>query len=538
MRRLEEHRTLLGKGYEKAIALFSRFEPYFWVALLAVQVCINIAINFTADASSLDNDAAKLYTHVVEFCRSGFLFGDWTYMTTLEADCSALLAVPFYLLTKDISLSFAFANTILMGLAIALFFHIGKKCGFRIKHACIAALLLILPYAIGQLEYFNMLFYHGGQYVVKAIVPLLFLDLLLSKNGYSPVDKVVFGLYCFFLLLTTISSGVYVFLCGILPLLSIQFLRIFVTKKETLTLRSALLCGVTLLLTLIGFLVSKLLSANMANDMELFTGDWYSKVVVVLTGFFRLFGAWLAQESIKILTFHGVFRIVLFLFVAFLIGTIVYVAKNIKHDKSGLFAYLLVLFFFNCFVLVFSKMGYVAGFKHRYHIIGAVGLFLLAAFAIKALTHCSEQGIRRFSKAVSLLCAILLVISCNFFAFETLEEKPAAPQQEVCASLQEDVTLVIVYDDSGTAELCRAIDSERIYLNCNEVGVPSGNYDYYLHTNEKSFTDGFETHCMLVLKSKIDDFWSRFPYVKENGYSLVSETEKYYVFRGGNYYFA
>lgn len=538
MRRLEKYKTSLGKGYEKAIALFGRFEPYFWVALLAVQVCINIAINFTADASSLDNDAAKLYTHVVEFCRSGFLLGDWTYMTTLEADCSAILAVPFYLLTKNIHLSFAFANTIFMGLAIALFFHIGKKCAFQVKHCCIASLLLILPYAVGQLEYFNMLFFHGGQYIVKAIVPLLLLDLLLSKDGYSIVDKVVFGFYCFFLLLTTVSSGIYVFLCGILPLFAVQFLRIFVAKQQSLTLRTALLCGVTLLLALIGFVISKLLSANMANDMELFVGDWYSKTVVVLTGFFRLFGAWLAQESIKILTFHGIFRIVLFLFVAFLVGAIVYAAKNLKSDRTGIFSYLLALFFFNCFVLVFSKMDYVFGFKYRYHIIGSVGLFLLAACAIKALEHCREQGIRRFSKVLSVLCAVLLVLSCNFFAFESLGEKPAAPQQEVCASLQEDVTLVIVYNDSGTAELCRAIDSKRIYLNCNEVGVPSGNYDYYLHTNEKSFTDGFETHCMIVLKSKINDFWLHFPSLKENGYSLVSETEEYYVFLGGKYYFA
>ena len=59
-------------------------------------------MNLVESPKMIDYDGAKLYMHALEMCRNGsFFLPDWNYITTMELDCSLLLAVPFYALIHE-----------------------------------------------------------------------------------------------------------------------------------------------------------------------------------------------------------------------------------------------------------------------------------------------------------------------------------------------------------------------------------------------------------------------------------------------------
>lgn len=152
------------------------------VMLLLVQVCLTALSNIVCLDKNLDCDTGKLFNHIAEIWRQKqLILPGWLYFTTLEWDCSSVLALPFYAATRDIVLSFGLANIVFLICFIAVIFFLfqGENCIYPL----LCANLLLIPYRIGMLDYYNMLFFGGSQYIIKVMLPLMLVGLLLAVEA-------------------------------------------------------------------------------------------------------------------------------------------------------------------------------------------------------------------------------------------------------------------------------------------------------------------------------------------------------------------
>ena len=191
------------------------------LGILVLQVLFIVCVNIFKCNSYLDIDMAKLYRHTLEYIRNGsFLIPDWEYTSTAEFDCSAILAIPLYAITKNLGAAFGLADIIFLAIYVFILFDIMKNLEMSLASKCVTVLLFLTPYRVGYLEYSNMMLFNGGQYVVKILVSLLLLDLLLQDDLKKEKAKniILVVLLIGNLFLTGISSGTFVTIMGVMPL--------------------------------------------------------------------------------------------------------------------------------------------------------------------------------------------------------------------------------------------------------------------------------------------------------------------------------
>lgn len=200
---------------------------WFWRIVVVFEIAALVYYNLFHMADMVDCDLAKLMSHVVEMARNHTLFvPGWSYGTTGEMDCSALLALPLYLLTGNIYLSFALANIVNLGLWFLVLHELCECMGLSGNVRRMVLAFVFTAYDLGMLEYANMLFIGGGQYTYKALIPLIVVVLLeLARQERRSAAGIVLMIVGGILVLVTgISSSFYVFACGILPLMACSFL--------------------------------------------------------------------------------------------------------------------------------------------------------------------------------------------------------------------------------------------------------------------------------------------------------------------------
>ncbi len=200
---------------------------WLWRAVIVFEIALLVYYNLFHMADMVDCDLAKLMSHVVEMARNHTLFvPGWSYGTTGEMDCSALMALPLYLLTGNIYLSFALSNIVNISLWMFVLYKLCQCMGLSANVQRMVMAFVFTAYDLGMLEYTNMLFIGGGQYTYKALIPLMVIVLLQlpEKERRSAAGiglMIVCGILVF---ITGLSSSLYVFACGILPIMICSFL--------------------------------------------------------------------------------------------------------------------------------------------------------------------------------------------------------------------------------------------------------------------------------------------------------------------------
>lgn len=193
---------------------------------LIIQICFLCWITFTRHMQLVDSDAAKLYTHMEAIWESRTLFvPDWNYITTMEADCALLMALPFYAITGDLFISFACADVVVILILVAMTFGLIARIlpdkEKVVRGGVLGSLLILAPYSVGVLQYSNMLYLSGAQYCMKVVLPMMLIFLLLEKNPEKPkqISWCMLMLYLAGIWLTATSSGIYVAAMGLAPIL-------------------------------------------------------------------------------------------------------------------------------------------------------------------------------------------------------------------------------------------------------------------------------------------------------------------------------
>ena len=374
--------------------------------ILCIQIILIFWCNLQYLPRYLDGDFAKLATHIEEMAANGTLaISGWKYTTTAEWDCVTLFALPLYCITHRLYLSLALGNlliTLLLTLACFLIFDDRKK-------ALISANLLLIPYEFGILSYCNMLFYGGSQYSIKVLVPLLLagvslkLSALKSEGKKPGVSIIAASALLLFLILTTCaSSGIYVCMCGVFPIVAAYLVWHYIAKKPVSRIWLGL-ASAGILLAGAGILINrKVMGGTRADSLSFVTFQEYCDGYIsrAIAGFFSVFGASTVNGNVYITSAYGIFLFLRILFVLLLIFAIASSLKitaaalrspqnrhpeSVKAGGTGDLTVLrdvmlLAAFFWNLLIIMVADVR--AGsptFEYRYYLIGTVpALFLLA----------------------------------------------------------------------------------------------------------------------------------------------------------------
>lgn len=447
----------------------------FWLFLAAAQIVFLCAVSWKAGGATIDNDAGKVFTHMMAIWESGTLaVPDWQYITTMELDCTTILALPFYGLTRNPILAFWCGNVILLAGWAALLYTLVRRMGGSIAKASLTILAVLLPYEFYILGYWNMLFLNASQYAFKVMLPLLLIVLLLAPERPRRRDWALLVLYLAGCWLTALSSGIYVAACGLAPVLCLAIYEWLQSRLRATPYRLACLFG-SAAATLAGLFQQHLLGiASNASSMELNRLDTIrDNAANCLIGFFRLFGA-VPNESLPVFSLDGISTLLRMLLAAALLALAVWF--SVRALSGSLPAvlhparYLVAVFWWNLAVLLATNTRYGDQyFEYRYHLIGAVPLIILAFFVIPVLTA-RPLRLHRAAAGAGTAMAVAFAFLVNWNAVQDIWQPDGTfgingPEREICGIINTmDVEDVIVAAGSGTTEICGALDPSHRYI--------------------------------------------------------------------------
>lgn len=459
---------------------------YILIGILAVQVILTAFCNLTLIDNNIDCDNAKLFVHTMNMWREKSLFlPGWTYTTTLELDCSSILALPLYGILGNIYLAYGVANILFVFLMIAVLFYM--FAGEKAEYPLLAANLVCIPYSLGMLSYFNMMFFCGSQYIVKILIPLLFVGIVLqmdSKRAGNQRKLIVMSvLYVGLVLLTSVSSGVYVTFTGLIPVM-VAYALYKLLKYERIHFLFYLLFAMTVLCLIVGVMVNNAVMGGARGNSSMVLVNVYQALANVsscIFGIFELFGGIAYDMTLPILSLKGIAIVARACFaILFVVCGIIAGRRVIKGQADLRMLLLASIGVWNLFVLLITNTrAGSATYEFRYHLIGMIPLMCVTSIILL-------DGLGRLNKVQQIIFAscgamIILVVTALSFGTVIRHEDEQVELKELCGYLQDlSPEYVYMYDGSNDADMCRLIsgDEEITYLCVVSDGLTYA-YDYH-----------------------------------------------------------
>ncbi len=515
-----------------------------------LEFCFVLFANLKLIPVTMDNDNAKLFTHAIEIWNTKQIFiPNWVNETMLELDTSLLFALPIYGMTGDIYLSFGLANIIIL---LAFYFFTAsllKRMNQPLYVRIIACGLLTIPYSFGQLLYFNMMFFSGGFYGIKVLLPFMLIWLMTTPEKER---KILFWIIAVittgFTFLFSISTGPYSLLCAIFPVV-ITYLWFEIGKmSKGKELFSKWLFSIkNLILYAQG--IAALAGISIGNRMQVdSTGsnmrildyhDFVTNAQYLISDYFELLGSF-PNGAEKIMSLKGISSFAHFLLALLaLIAIIVVSAQHFKRLKatneiamsqeSGY--YLVMVFLWNTLVLLVCEiMG-----QCRYLLMGLVPMIPMIAIFYKDLVIKIRGTVQRgiLHLAFFGLIAVAAILSDH----QIMKDDCNPPMASENAKYNEVVKIldsypekqVFLWNDPGYSEYLRVYDykSGREYLAYmpEEGGVFV--HDYYEdRTDASTFADD---HILLISDylGSINDL----PEYLKNCYEEVDGYQNIHIYR-------
>lgn len=461
--------------------------------LLGAQIIFLLYCNFFLQPKNIDSDMARLYVHAIEVFRNHSLYiPDWSYVTTAEWDCSLLFAAPVYGITNNIYASFAVSNMLFLAIWIGTIFKLFSGGGVEKSYIRPLAVLnlILVPYGIGMLSYFNMLFFNGAQYVIKALVPLMLVCILIQilEQKKWNIRNVLFGLlYLFFLMLTTASSGIYVFLCGVLPCLAACFLWESVVKNNKMPRYFYLCAAMTAVAVAVGLYVNIKLGVNPKGSAMKFCvvpGELHDNIVSCFWGIYELFGG-VTYWDTDIMSYQGILVMLRMVFTTVLIVGGLTAAKRILTGKQAdrMEVMLLSITGMNLLVLCLCSGLRRSGglFEFRYHLIGIIPVMIVTVKRLITYCQTAEKKKKRLIGIVGGILFAALLLDSNMQVLK--RESSRSELGNICSYAEELGIQRVYFDDYEGAEICRLLDreehSEYFWFIDYGDGAYTGVFDYY-----------------------------------------------------------
>ena len=398
---------------------------------LEILLCVGIVIqigalavfNLTRLPYESNYDSSCAYAQIVEMWRQKrILLKDWAYQTTLGIDSPVLLGALFYGITKNAFTAFGLANIVTVIVYAFLFYDILKQADVKKNMRLLAVLFLLTPYSTGQLGYMPMLFTSAGSYAYKLLVPLLLIDILVRMHKGQEIKKywylILFA--TFFVFDTAVSSGEYILLCAVLPLIGYEILHVLIGNdiKQIFNKRLGFLI-LESAIYVVGIKVGRRtgIIESVGSQMMLTKAKHFPSVIAkCLTGIFQLFGGIPDYEDIPVTQTYGMMYLFRFFLAAVILASWIYLLKHLKENEKykELVGMITCIFAVNLIVLIFANVNYATEtFEFRYHLISMIPMILLTSIAASDLW---EK--RKLLEQTIVLVTIVLLLFVNVYDYK------------------------------------------------------------------------------------------------------------------------
>lgn len=436
---------------------------------LEILLCVGIVIqigalavfNLTRLPYESNYDSSCAYAQIVEMWRQKrILLKDWAYQTTLGIDSPVLLGALFYGITKNAFTAFGLANIVTVIVYACLFYDILKQADVKKNMRLLAVLFLLTPYSAGQLGYMPMLFTSAGSYAYKLLVPLLLIDILVRMHKGQEIKKywylILFA--TFFVFDTAVSSGEYILLCAVLPLVGYEILHVLIGNdiKQIFNKRLGFLI-LESAIYVVGIKVGRRtgIIESVGSQMMLTKAKHFPSVIAkCLTGIFQLFGGIPDYEDIPVTQTYGMMYLFRFFLAAVILASWIYLLKHLKENEKykELVGMITCIFAVNLIVLIFANVNYATKtFEYRYHLISMIPMILLTSIAASDLW---EK--RKLLEQTIVLVTIVLLLFVNVYDYKNYMRD--------CYNYQGDMQGITLTAEQEGVHLIIAIGSESISM--------------------------------------------------------------------------
>lgn len=436
---------------------------------LEILLCVGIVIqigalavfNLTRLPYESNYDSSCAYAQIVEMWRQKrILLKDWAYQTTLGIDSPVLLGVLFYGITKNAFTAFGLANIVTVIVYAFLFYDILKQADVKKNMRLLAVLFLLTPYSTGQLDYMPMLFTSAGSYAYKLLVPLLLIDILVRMHKGQEIKKywylILFA--TFFVFDTAVSSGEYILLCAVLPLIGYEILHVLIGNdiKQIFNKRLGFLI-LESAIYVVGIKVGRRtgIIESVGSQMMLTKAKHFPSVIAkCLTGIFQLFGGIPDYEDIPVTQTYGMMYLFRFFLAAVILASWIYLLKHLKENEKykELVGMITCIFAVNLIVLIFANVNYATKtFEYRYHLISMIPMILLTSIAASDLW---EK--RKLLEQTIVLVTIVLLLFVNVYDYKNYMRD--------CYNYQGDMQGITLTAEQEGVHLIITIGSESISM--------------------------------------------------------------------------
>lgn len=455
----------------------SNIVEYCFLGLLVVQFIFLCYFNMTDVRYSMDHDMANGFYHCREMIRNRTInIPDWHHTTSMELDTTFFFAIPIYLLIKDLFVASGIASILYVILYVITIYGILYCAGIERKFIYLTITLVLTPYTFGMLDYMNMLFFGVSWYTVKVLTPLLLIWLIQLYGMWQNLGKkqkigtgIVTVIYCLMLFITSLSTGIYTMMCGILPIFIYMLFEIWIDGSFTRKYNRMhlLLAGVSVFSFLIGYRIyGQVFHETSRAEMYLTKLENYAvNVRACIAGIFQVFGG-MPMEEIAVMSPEGiVYCLRIGLVLLFLLTFFIHIPKLIKKEEGiDCRKFLTFLFLFNCAVLIVSDTRYSTNttMEYRYYLISAVPLMVLFGTELNQIHHLWNDFQKNAAYVVLALGMILLLWGNNGNVLKNWDRSSYAI--ELCDYFNTlDIESVFFVNDDKTSNVCRAIDENHKY---------------------------------------------------------------------------
>lgn len=436
---------------------------------LEILLCVGIVIqigalavfNLTRLPYESNYDSSCAYAQIVEMWRQKrILLKDWAYQTTLGIDSPVLLGALFYGITKNAFTAFGLANIVTVIVYACLFYDILKQADVKKNMRLLAVLFLLTPYSTGQLGYMPMLFTSAGSYAYKLLVPLLLIDILVRMHKGQEIKKywylILFAI--FFVFDTAVSSGEYILLCAVLPLIGYEILHVLIGNdiKQIFNKRLGFLI-LESAIYVVGIKVGRRtgIIESVGSQMILTKAKHFPSVIAkCLTGIFQLFGGIPDYEDIPVTQTYGMMYLFRFFLAVVILASWIYLLKHLKENEKykELVGMITCIFAVNLIVLIFANVNYATEtFEFRYHLISMIPMILLTSIAASDLW---EK--RKLLEQTIVLVTIVLLLFVNVYDYKNYMRD--------CYNYQGDMQGITLTAEQEGVHLIITIGSESISM--------------------------------------------------------------------------
>lgn len=522
-----------------------KITPAEWLLMgvLAAEMIYLLYCNLFHIADNIESDIAKMMVHTIEMAEHGsLLLPEWIYTTTAEWDSVALPALIPYRMTGDIFLSYGMVNCINIFLFAMIVNRLLKQNDTKRFYRLLALALLFGLYDMEDIWYTaDMLFTAGAQYIYKVMLPLLFLTVLTTgrEERRKPLT-IALSVLCFAMaLITAMSSGVYVFACGLFPVIACYVLSGFrtwmkyekgakgakgVSDSLVRVILSdpyqALITMVTLATGAAGYLLCRAWHVSPGSSTPMNIRSIEEILQRPLRTLQTLLQVWslIPEHMDSIMPVQGAGMIAKVILIVPVLFLGIYGCRNLLRGQS-LRTCLISIFAWNYLILFLTYA------TPRYHLIGAVPLVICAVLELQAL---AERGASRRTKTrIAAVTAVLLSLigwasidyseRVHFHKFDVWTDVTAALRERLDAM---DIQTVIWLNGREMVEIMRLYDRtpDRLYTN---MVVPEEGEMYAFNWNTYYAADdriGYEDRNIIVATA---ESFQRLPEYARMAYGLT-----------------